>query len=138
MATVSYGLKITEAYHVFDKTITIYRNAVHYISDIAIRHYGELKSLESITGNDGKVIISAQQRRQQKIERLIHSTANNDAVYKRFDKEFYKFPSYLRRDVINTSIGLILSYRSQLQKWEDEPQTTSEPKSEHNAVLLQK
>ena len=31
MATVSYGLKITEAYHVFDKTITIYRNAVHYI-----------------------------------------------------------------------------------------------------------
>ncbi|WP_195657051.1 hypothetical protein [Blautia massiliensis (ex Durand et al. 2017)] len=53
------------------------------------------------------------------MERLIHSTANNDAVYKRFDKEFYKFPSYLRRDAINTSIGLILSYRSQLQKWED-------------------
>ena len=119
MATVSYGLKITEAYHIFDKTIKIYRNAVHYISDIAIRHFDELKSLESITGDDGKVIISAQQRRQQKMERLIHSTANNDAVYKRFDKEFYKFPSYLRRDAINTSIGLILSYRSQLQKWED-------------------
>ena len=119
MATVSYGLKITEAYHIFDKTIKIYRNAVHYISDIAIRHYDELKSLESITGDDGKVIISAQQRRQQKMERLIHSTANNDAVYKRFDKEFYKFPSYLRRDAINTAIGLILSYRSQLQKWED-------------------
>ena len=89
MATVSYGLKITEAYHIFDKTIKIYRNAVHYISDIAIRHYDELKSLESITGDDGKVIISAQQRRQQKMERLIHSTASNDAVYKRFDKEFY-------------------------------------------------
>ena len=28
MATVSYGLKITEAYHIFDKTIKIYRNAV--------------------------------------------------------------------------------------------------------------
>ena len=53
------------------------------------------------------------------MERLIHSTANNEAVYKRFDNEFYKFPSYLRRDAINTSIGLILSYRSQLQKWED-------------------
>ena len=119
MATVSYGLKITEAYHIFDKTIAIYRNAVHYISDIAMRHYDELKSLESITGNDGKVIVSAQQRRQQKMERLIHSTANNDATYKRFDKEFYKFPSYLRRDAINTAIGLILSYRSQLQKWED-------------------
>ena len=78
MATVSYGLKITEAYHIFDKTITVYRNAVHYISDIAIRHYDELKSIESITGNDGKVIISAQQRRQQKMERLIHSTANSE------------------------------------------------------------
>ena len=85
----SYGLKITEAYHIFDKTIKIYCNAVHYISDIAIRHYDELKSLESITGDDGKVIISAQQRRQQKMERLINSTASNDAVYKRFDKEFY-------------------------------------------------
>lgn len=51
------------------------------------------------------------------MERLIHSTANNDAVYKRFDKELYKFPSYLRRDVINTAIGLILSYCSQLHKW---------------------
>ena len=29
MATVSYGLKITEAYHIFDKTITVYCNAVH-------------------------------------------------------------------------------------------------------------
>ena len=63
MATVSYGLKITEAYHIFDKTIKIYSNAVHYISDIAIRHFDELKSLESITGDDGKVIISAQQRK---------------------------------------------------------------------------
>ena len=41
MATVSYGLKITEAYHIFDKTIKIYRNIVHYISHIAIRHYPE-------------------------------------------------------------------------------------------------
>lgn len=26
MAIVSYGLKITEAYHIFDKTIKTYRN----------------------------------------------------------------------------------------------------------------
>ena len=142
MATVSYGLKITEAYHIFDKTIAIYRNAVHYISDIAMRHYDELQSLEGITGNNGKVIISAQQRRQQKMERLIHSTANNDAIYKHFDDEFYKLPSYLRRDAINTAVGLILSYRSQLQKWEDNGKHGRRPylnrKSEHNAVLLQK
>ena len=91
MATVSYGLKITEAYHIFDKTIAIYRNAVHYISDITMRHYDELKSLESITGDDGKVIVSAPQRRQQKMERLIHSTANNDATYKRLIRNFINF-----------------------------------------------
>ena len=138
MATVSYGLKITEAYHIFDKTIKIYRNAVHYISDIAIRHYVELKSLESITGDDGKVIISAQQRRQQKMERLIHSTANNDAIYKRFDKEFYKFPSYLRRDAINTAIGLIFVLPlpvTEMGRWQKTwSQTIPEPKSEYNAV----
>jgi len=46
-----------------------------------MRHYDELKSLESITGDDGKVIVSAQQRRQQTMEHLIHSTANNDATF---------------------------------------------------------
>lgn len=66
MATVSYGLKITEAYHIFDKTIAIYRNAVHYISDITMHHYDELKSLESITGNDGKVIVSASREGSRK------------------------------------------------------------------------
>ena len=43
MATVSYGLKITEAYHIFDKTIAIYRNAVHYIMmlhiNVSIRNF---------------------------------------------------------------------------------------------------
>ncbi len=66
-----------------------------------------------------KLLFQHSREGSRKMERLIHSTANNEAVYKRFDNEFYKFPSYLRRDAINTSIGLILSYRSQLQKWED-------------------
>lgn len=39
MATVSYGLKITSAYHVFDETIEIYRKAVEYITDITLLHF---------------------------------------------------------------------------------------------------
>ncbi len=32
MATVSYGMKITSAFHVFDKTIEIYRAAIKYLT----------------------------------------------------------------------------------------------------------
>lgn len=60
MATVSYGLKITDAYHIFDKTIKIYRDAVRYISEIAMLHYADFAGLSSIVGDDGKVIVSAQ------------------------------------------------------------------------------
>lgn len=40
MAIVSYGLKITEAYHIFDKTIKTYHNAVHYIQPKTRMYYG--------------------------------------------------------------------------------------------------
>lgn len=136
MATVSYGLKLTDAYRVFDKTIKIYRDAVHYISEIAMAHYNELSALEDIKGDDGTVIISAQQRRQGKMERLIHTTANNTAEYDRFDREFYKFPSYFRRDAINAAIGIILSYRSQLKNWEDNDRKGRRPFLKRNQNVM--
>ena len=53
-------------------------------------------------------------------ERLIHSTSKNEALYT-FDVEFPKFPSYLRRAVINSAIGIVSSYRSNLKNWEEDP-----------------
>ena len=53
-------------------------------------------------------------------ERLIHSTDKNQAQYN-FDKEFPKFPSYLRRAALNDAIGIVSSYRSNLANWEKEP-----------------
>ena len=70
MEKVTYGLKKKEAKHIFDKTIAIYRNAVHYISDIAMRHYDDLKYLECISGEEGYVIVSALMS-IQKITRII-------------------------------------------------------------------
>ena len=57
MATVSYGLKITNAYHGFDATLRIYRNAVRYLMEIASLHYEELLLLTGYITNRGKKTI---------------------------------------------------------------------------------
>ena len=107
MATVSYGLKIINANRIFDATLRIYRAAVSYLMDIADRHYEELLQITDYVNARGKKV-TAQQARQQHLERLVHATKDRPNVpYKNFDKDFYKFPSYLRRDAINTAIGKI-------------------------------
>ena len=53
-------------------------------------------------------------------EKLIHSTDEHQARYD-FDEKFPKFPSYLRRAVLNCAIGLVSSYRSNLANWEKDP-----------------
>ena len=50
MATVSYGLKITSAYHVFDETIKIYRKAVEYITDITLLCFDEVSVIDVYEG----------------------------------------------------------------------------------------
>lgn len=118
MATVSYGLKITNAYPVFDATLRIYRAAVRYLMEIAELRYDELLPITGYVSARGKQV-TPQQARQQYLERLIHATADRpDVPYKKFDREFYKFPSYLRRDAINTAIGIVFAYRSALKNWE--------------------
>lgn len=119
MATVSYGLKIINANRIFDATLRIYRAAVSYLMDIADRHYEELLQITDYVNARGKKV-TVQQARQQYLERLVHATKDRPNVpYKNFDKDFYKFPSYLRRDAINTAIGNIMSYRFQVKNWED-------------------
>ena len=113
MATVSYGITIKNCNRIFDKTMTVYRAAVSYLVDVALRHYDELLPIK---GTDNT---TAQQIRQQYMEHLIHSTAACPARYGMFDKRFYKFPSYLRRDAINTAVGKVFSYRSMLKNWEE-------------------
>lgn len=45
------------------------------------------------------------------IEKLIHSTKNNQATYN-FDEKFIKFPSYLRRAAISHSLGAVVSFKT--------------------------
>lgn len=112
MVTVSYGVMIKHCDRVFDKTMEIYRAAVSYLIDIALRHYDELLLLQA----NGRA--SLQQTRRAYMENLIHTTKEHAAKYFVFDERFYKFPSYLRRDAINMAVGKAFSYRSMLKNWE--------------------
>ena len=67
-------------------------------------------------------------------ERLVHSTKNNIAKYD-FDVRFYKFPSYFRRSAIQSALGAVSSYRSNLTNWE-KSQTGRKPTLQKNRFVM--
>ena len=106
--TSSYAMKLTGDLKALKNSITIYRNALSFIIPIVNTHWGKLKDFEYM------------KQRMTYAEKLIHSTDENHACYN-FDEEFPKFPSYLRRAVLNDAIGNVSSYRSNLANWEKDP-----------------
>ena len=130
MATVSYGLKIASAYHIFDETIKIYREAVKYITDVALLRFDEISVIDAYGG------YTKQQAQRKYVESLIHATKESPACYERFDREFYKFPSYLRREAITTAIGIVSSYKTNLQKWEADGKKGRHPHLNRNQNVM--
>ena len=106
--TSSYRMKLTGDLKALDTSIRVYREALHFVIPIVNTHWDELNNFEYT------------KQRMTHTEKLIHSTKDEQARYK-FDEEFPKFPSYLRRAVINRALGIISSYRSNLANWEKEP-----------------
>ena len=72
MATVSYGLKIINAYPVFDATLRIYRAAVRYLMEIAELRYEELLPITGYVSARGKQVTS---------QRLTGSSINSHPIY---------------------------------------------------------
>ena len=105
-------MKITSSYSVqlkpldFDikPTIITYRAAVSFLIDVVNKEWPSL------------VTIVGELNRFREVEHLIHTTKGNKAKYN-FDAQFYKFPSYLRRAAINSAIGCVSSYKSNLENW---------------------
>lgn len=102
----SYAIKLTGDLKALENSITIYRDALHFVIPIVNTHWYEMKDFEYAN------------QRMAYAEKLIHSTKENKAHY-HFDVEFPKFPSYLRRAVLNRAIGIVSSYRSNLTNWEE-------------------
>lgn len=91
----------------FDYTLNIYRDALEYVNKVVYAEWGNIEQL------------SFSKQRINFVERLIHSTSKNTAIYQEFDKKFYKFPSYFRRMVIMKAIGNVSSYVTRYRQWED-------------------
>lgn len=102
----SYAMKLTGDLKALGNTITIYRDALHFVITIVDIHWNEMADFEFSN------------QRMMYVEKLVHSTAKSQARYT-FDEEFPKFPSYLRRAVLNRALGIVSSYRSNLANWEE-------------------
>ena len=106
--TSSYGMKLMGDLNALENSIRIYRDALHFVIPIVDMHWDEVKDFEYSN------------QRVMYVEKLIHSTANRQACYN-FDEKFPKFPTYLRRAVLNRALGIVSSYRSNLANWEKDP-----------------
>ena len=112
----SYAIKLNGDLKALETSITIYREALRFLIPIVNTHWDEMKDFEYTT------------QRMTYTEQLVHTTKDNEARYP-FDVEFPKFPSYLRRAVLNRAVGIVSSYRSNLANWE-EKKVELEAKSE--------
>ena len=81
--TSSYAIRIKDNKGKIASTVGIYRQALSMVIPIVEKHWDEVAAID---GSDNK---------RAYFEKLIHSTKNNQALYPDFDREFYKFPSYL-------------------------------------------
>ena len=100
-------------------TIKIYRDAIKHVLKILDEEYVNLKDL------NGKF-------QNAYLENLIHSTKDNSAKYQDFDEKFYKLPSYLRREIINTALGIYKSWYSNYQNWLKSDKSSKPPKMIYN------
>ena len=105
--TSSYAVEIKHINKLFRQTIKIYNDAISFCIKAFEEHWKVLETLD--TGNKERFAYA---------DALIHSTKSNDALYPEFDVKFRKMPSYLRFSVINTALGYLSSYHSNLTNWE--------------------
>ena len=106
--TSSYALKLNGDLTALENTITIYRDVLRFVIPIVNAHWGEMKHFKYAN------------QRMMYVEKLIHSTKTNQALFD-FDEQFPKLPTYLRRSAIAKALGIVSSYRSNLENWEKDP-----------------
>lgn len=113
--TSSYAVELKHTSKIFYSTIKIYQRAVSFCVSTFENEWSAIS------------LVTDSKQRKGYAERLIHSTKNNQAKYPEFDKQFFKLPSYLRRSAINTALGHLQSYHSNLENWLNSEQTTKKP-----------
>ena len=103
--TSSYTIKLNGDLIALENAITIYRDVLRFVIPIVNVHWGEMEHFKYTN------------QRMMHVEKLIHNTRTNQALFN-FDEQFPKFPTYLRRSAIAKALGIVSSYRSNLENWE--------------------
>lgn len=102
----TYSVKIKHYNHIFDASVRLYRQAVDFLISVCVDHWPALS------------LLNGENARVNAVELLVHRTDGNPSPVYDFDKQFYKFPSYLRRGAIADAIGRVSSYESNLSNWQ--------------------
>lgn len=119
----SYAVKIKHYNQIFNDTVKIYQQAVTFFIQVLDSEWENLVSLSGKQKNGA-------------LEKLTHKTILNPSPKYDFDSAFYKFPSYLRRAVIQSAIGSYSSYQSALNNWEKSNRSTKKPKLSINRNIM--
>jgi IS605 OrfB family transposase len=100
-------LKITSHTKIFDETLAIYRKALTFYINICEKEFNNFKNFQF------------QLEKRDYIEQITHKTKNRIDIAPDYDfgKDFYKFPSYLRRSLIMEAVGIIESHNSRFEHW---------------------
>ena len=85
--TSTYKMKLTGDLKALETSVNIYRDALRMLIPIINDNWETLSEYEFTN------------QKYNRIEKWIHNTKNNQAVYN-FDEQFPKFPTYLRRSAI--------------------------------------
>ena len=107
--TTCYSVKIKFHNKIFRETVALYRAAVDFFIETCLSEW------DAIAPIDGA------KQRQRCVEILCHQGRGVSTPKYSFSKNFYKFPSYLRRAAISDAIGLVSSYKSNLKRYDDNP-----------------
>ena len=102
----TYKVKICQTHGAFKTTVEKDREATDFLIDVVLAEWEYVSKIKSPFN------------RLRAVEKLIHQTANNLNPKYDFDKDFYKFPSYLRRASIQEAIGKVSSYKSNYLNWQ--------------------
>jgi len=106
--TKTAKLKITSHTDIFNDTIDIYNSALSFYIDVVNKEF------------DNLLFLTHSKEKMMYIESITHRTASNIDIKYDFSINFYKFPSYLRRSVINEALGVVSSHYSREKLYSEE------------------
>lgn len=105
----SYCTKVVGEDKIFRETVRVYRDALSLLVRIADAEWGS---------GLGELYQKSALKARRSLELLVHASRTSLPKYPEFDKQFCKYPSYLRRATISEALGAVSSYRAAFARWE--------------------